>query len=103
MNSINDKELLRQYGIDNPADIFSVIDKAESSYWQENVPHTGMIEYEFNTPVELMRLIDDYIDDKELQKLIVAAAFKIKEAYLLRDKDDTIQKESELPEFVYAF
>lgn len=102
MNLIDDKGLLRQYGIDNPADIFTTIDRDESSYWQENIPHKEMIEYGFNTPVELMKLLDDYIDDEKLQKLIVAAAFKRKEEYLLKNKGDAVKK-SELPEFVYAF
>lgn len=104
MNLTDDRERLRQYAVRYPSDIFTRIDEKCESYWNEKEKSAGVIEYCFETPMEMSELLNQYISNEELQKIIIVAAFKRKGNYITRKSGaNTIKKEEKLPEFVYAF
>lgn len=103
MNLIDDKVRLKQYAVMHPEDIFTRIDEECKSYWNEKEQGLGMIEYSFETPLEMSELLNQYITDSELQKIIIAASYKRKSNYSIKKSDAKLSKEEKLPEFVYAF
>lgn len=104
MSLIDDRERLKRYAVEKPADIFTKIDRTAPSYWNEKAGSPGIMEYCFETPMELAGLIDQYISDPELQQIVIASAFKRKNDYCIKKQDAQAAREMEkLPEFVYAF
>ena len=103
MNLINDKEMLKGYGMENRENIFTAIDKTTDSYWDDKSESAGVMKYGFDTPAEMTALLRDYIEDEKLRRIIVAASFKRINFCLHNEKNGGKAEEQPLPEFVYVF
>lgn len=104
MNSISDKDKLKMYGVKNPTDIFTPIDKDIDSYWTDKPDSTAFEEYGFESVSDMKEQLRKYISDDELCQIIAASSFKRKKMYSMakENKANTEEKE-ELPVFVYVF
>lgn len=103
MSLTSDQEHLKRYALEHPADIFTKIDEMADTYWNDKTENAGVMEYCFETPIEMMELISKFIPDTDLQQIVVASAFKRKNIYIDNSNNTEITDKEKLPEFVYAF
>lgn len=75
-------------------------DKDALSYYIESSPSNDdyLTEYEFETPAELMEMLGDFFERRQLKKemipIFVASVFKMK---------DSVVNEEKLPDTIYNF
>lgn len=104
MSSTSDKDRLKMYGMKNPANIFTSVEKESISYWTDKPDLTAFEEYGFDSVSDMMEHLRKYISDEELCQIIAAASFKRKKMYSAKKENQTeAKKKEELPEFVYVF
>ena len=104
MNLTDEKEKLLEFASKSQQNIFSEIDKSCTSYWQdENINECFMEKYEFETPMELMRRLSDFIEKKEIVKIITVASFKNQHIVARQMKANEDVGDEQLPEYVYNF
>lgn len=92
---------------DNTETIFTQIHEECESYWEDKDKDAPcVLEYMFNTPVDMMGLMSRYIENEKLRKQITADSFRKRTASQKKQSSENGQRETEgaeLPEYVYVF
>lgn len=105
MNLIEADKIMECIGNDIQT-IFSDIDKNCDSYWEEkNADFPCVLEYGFDTPVDMMNMLSVYIENEKLRKKITADSFKGHNEKLTvqASNEKVTEEEVKLPEYVYVF
>ncbi len=103
MNLIEEKEEFINRCQMIKSDIMTDIEYDANTYWDDEIESIDMVPFCFDSPVQLMGLISQYIEQPELTRFIVAYAFKHKYVGSSVHKDENAKQKDEIPEFVYAF
>ena len=86
--------------------IFTKWEKERDSYWEEKDDrYPCILEYKFDTPADMMKLLKIYIEDERMLKMLVADSFKKRNEVQAErlDANDEKPEDVSLPEYVYVF
>lgn len=101
MSWTEDMDRLKGYAIEHPDNIFTQMNDEADTYWEKEDIKEELVEYMFDTPAELIELVNEYVDDVELVNILVASAFKKRDFY--RKIQNENEGDTMLPDYVYNF
>ena len=103
MNSTDDVKVLLDYLNSVNMDILTSTCTNLDSYWEEADQTPNILQFNFDTPIQFMDILNEYFENGEIKKIISVLVFK-RQFFCINTKDRIkTDNDTELPDFVYAF
>lgn len=108
MSLTNDQKLFQNACKKEKQNILTAIDKSVETYWEDAPQRESYVmEYNLETPVEMMGVLKNYFDSDDVIRVATAAAFKnrveVGEEGIIGSGTNNSDEDTSLPEYVYNF